>query len=379
MIGAIHREQPPTKEQSPTKDKRKAVSSLEVQEEEEEEEDPAPPVVRKVKFTRPESINKPPPPPKTEVPFFESPEPTVRRKSTTEQESDLVKAFSKMSVDEQIYFVTPTSALGAVPPVNERTCKYLPCLFSSWPTSTPHISLFPAIVFANTDEPELNIGLEGVYPVQDLDGVDGKSWFHGFTVVQEIDIRWILDHKDDSEEPEPYKCRFVSHNCLEFTLPGPSYTLKNDRSVYEPFIPAPVLGSIDHDNHRLAEDASLVTGIPKNKRKSKKILLVFPDFVRLSAKEIYKHEDDEDKKELFPTAISHSYYHSLMGKTNNDKHYLLWSIARLDVGPYKRGKVEKKEKKSRLKAAFSSPPTKAHSGQSYHSSDRTVPMDVYSS
>ena len=241
-------------------------------------------------------------------------------------------------------------------------------------------------MFANTEEPELNIGFEGVFPVQDIDGVDGKSWFHGFTVVQEIDFRWILDHNEDSEEPDPYRCRFVSHNCLEFTLPGPSYTLKNDRSTYEYFLPAPVLGSIDHDNHRLAEDASLVSGIPKHKRKTKKILLVFPDFVQLSAKEIYKHEDDEDKKEVFPQAISHTYDHSLM-ESYNDKHYLFWTIARLDVGSYKRGRVEKKEKKSRLKEAFGSPSStkrpepprpQPQPRPRPPSDNNTVPMDVTS-
>ena len=60
-------------------------------------------------------------------------EPT-RSKNT---ESDLVKAFSRMTVDEQIYFVTPTSALGAFPPVDGRTCKCLPCLVFTLPIFAP--------------------------------------------------------------------------------------------------------------------------------------------------------------------------------------------------------------------------------------------------
>jgi hypothetical protein len=132
VIAAQHREP----QQQPT-DKRKAVSSVEIQEED-------PPV--EAKFTRPKPIKSPPPKKKTEDPPKKNPpkksedrEPFESRPPTASNntESDLVKAFSRMTVDEQIYFVTPTSALGAFPPVDGRTCKCLPCLVFTLPIFAP--------------------------------------------------------------------------------------------------------------------------------------------------------------------------------------------------------------------------------------------------
>jgi hypothetical protein len=95
--------------------------------------------------------------------------------------------------------------------------------------------------------------------------------------------------------------------------------------------------------------------------------------VKLTAKEIYQHDDNEDRTKIFPIALVNKYSHAMMAQLNS-KHFLYWKVAsRLDIGPYKkRGKVEKKEKKSRLlKAAFGKNPTRKS-----RSSGETIYPDV---
>jgi hypothetical protein len=113
----------------------------------------------------------------------------------------------------------------------------------------------------------LNFGFEGIYAIKDIDGIDNnKSSFHGFSIIQEVEFRYILDHKEDSGEPEPYRCRIASPHCLECTMPGPSYTFTNDQSNCEGSIESCVLDGVDHDAHKLlAADASVATGANERK------------------------------------------------------------------------------------------------------------------
>jgi hypothetical protein len=137
-------------------------------------------------------------------------------------------------------------------------------------------------------------------------------------------------------------------------MPGPSYSILKNRNNMDLEFDDPILDAVDHDAHKLAEDfRAAIEG--DSKRKKKKILLVFPDWIRLSAKEIHEHDDDDDKNEIFPT-LWHNNYNHVGTDGNNSKHYLVFNVARKDVMSYKKGKVENKEKKSRLKAQISSPP-----------------------
>lgn len=164
--------------------------------------------------------------------------------------------------------------------------------------------------------------------------------------MQEIDFRWVADH-DPSLGADPYRCRIKSPNTLEFTMPGPSYSLIKDRANFENRMDVCVLDGLDDDAHKLAEDAS-ATG--SNKRKVKKVLLVFPDWVVLSAKEIFAHTESEDKNDIFPSSFVNK-FRDKNGKAGI-KQFLYWKVARKDVRAYKKGRVEQKQLVSRLQQSF---------------------------
>jgi hypothetical protein len=222
--------------------------------------------------------------------------------------------------------------------------------------------LSSVVVYANTVYPELNLGFEGVYTIKDIDGNDKKSHFYGFTIVQEVDYRWVHDHDESSDNQDPFKCRIKSPNTLEFTMPGPSYSLTKDRARFEDLMDTCTLDGLDDDAHKLAEDASGGS----NKRKTKKILLVFPNWVQLTAKEIYEHEVWEDKNELIPVTIPVPHRDQSRGGATNCKYFSYWTVARKDVRSYKKGKVEPKKNKSRMKQSLvvpSTPPRPSGRGQ----------------
>jgi hypothetical protein len=258
---------------------------------------------------------------------FETP-PIIHRPAPAAVDDILAQAFTKMKVQDLYQFET-----------SEKS---------------PHPELESSrtgVVFANTLYPELNMVFDAVHPIQDIEGVDGNSHYHGFSIMQEVEYRWILDHEDG---PEPYRCEIVAPNVLQFTLPGPIYTLLFNRANLEHF-KADYKSGIDDDLHRLADDLNMDDG--KSTRKWKKYLLVFPDFVQLSAKEIHNHaaEGYKNTSEIIPEVCNHQYTHPQLQGQEVTKHFIFWKVARLDVMIYKKNKVETRKKGSRLKTAFSSP------------------------
>ena len=203
------------------------------------------------------------------------------------------------------------------------------------------------VVFANTLYPELNHGFEAVYSVKDIKGNDLESHFFGFCIIQEVDARWVSTFDPNSGEPDPFRCRIVAPNCLEFTMPGPSYALLNDRDNFCLTVEKFALNAIDNDVHKYAADRA-ATGL--NKRKYKKVLLVFPEFVELNSQQIFQHEAHEDKSSIFPESFADKYQTDI--RTTNFKHYFIWKVARIDIGSEKHGKWDQKPAYSRMQMAF---------------------------
>ena len=221
------------------------------------------------------------------------------------------------------------------------------------------IPFSPAIVYANTKYPELNNGFESVHAAENISGKDSKSHYHGFTIITGADIRYILDHNPDSD-PEPYQCKILTPNTLLFTLPSSNYCMYNDRNNWANQIESShpwVVNAIDDHNHQLADDFNpQYTDDPdptkgKFKRLTKKLLLVFPAFVELSAEVITMHEEDEDKAQIFPQQITNAYQFGA-GNHQSYNSYLAWTVARMDVSKNKKGRVEHKSRASRLQSQF---------------------------
>jgi hypothetical protein len=78
-------------------------------------------------------------------------------------------------------------------------------------------------------------------------------------------------------------------------------------------------------------------------------LLEFPGGHELSSKLI--HEDARDDKELELEIVPFHYSHPSAPEDFNTHHYAAWKVARIDVRASKRGKVEHRENKIKIKAA----------------------------
>ena len=129
-----------------------------------------------------------------------------------------------------------------------------------------------------------------------------------------------------------------------FTMPGTTYFIKHDRDAFEIFVDDYVLDSINNATHELTKEKHAF-------RKEKRVLLVFPNHVELSMKEIEDYEGEDETTELFPTSITNIYTHKKFPGVDNAKHFVLWKVSRLDVKSYKKGRVQGKTK-GRLRDGF---------------------------
>ena len=107
---------------------------------------------------------------------------------------------------------------------------------------------FSEIVYANTLRPAFNREFEAVYHIKDIPGNDRTTYFYGFAVVQDIDIRHTLDTDD-----ELFKARIWSSNSILFEMPSYSYALRHDRDNIESYLDPFVLEAIDNGNHNFVE------------------------------------------------------------------------------------------------------------------------------
>jgi hypothetical protein len=200
-------------------------------------------------------------------------------------------------------------------------------------------------IFANTLSPYRNRELEAVYHTSNIPGVNRKSFFNGFSIVQEIEVRYIFDSPPDIET---YKARIFSNNSVLFSMPTNNYSLTMDRDNFHDEIQNNgdrcVLDSIDDSIHQVVSQ--------KQEREEKHLLLIFPEFVELNATKIYDNDDDDEDMQfsLHPSKFDDKYTHEKAtddtgATTYNKKFFIYWKVARTDSGASKRGKVAKKKGK----------------------------------
>jgi hypothetical protein len=152
-----------------------------------------------------------------------------------------------------------------------------------------------------------------------------------------IDIRWTLD--DDTIDH--YTGRVWKEDALLFRFPAFPYTLLHNRDEMnaKDLIPSNTINSMDNARHEFENNKVL--------REWKYFLLQFPPGHVLSSKAIY--DDAGDNEELDYDIVDVTYkHHKCVGE--NTEHWVHFQVARPDLRVSKRGKVEKKEKKSKMAA-----------------------------
>jgi hypothetical protein len=217
------------------------------------------------------------------------------------------------------------------------------------PQSTPVPAVPPRtqVVFANTRCPSMNREVTKIYSSMNIEGIDGKTWYFGFTVVLKIQAQYILDIVGDDDQEDPYRLRQYTTNTLLLTLPATDYNFRNVRDqIADATSDDPLIDALDEELHW--EQERIDNG--SEPLAMKNILIVFPENVNLVSKEVVNQSlvSNENEYPALSLVLRETHRRSTGAQ---HAHYVYWKVGRNDVTPNKKGKVQKK-KKNRLAEEF---------------------------
>jgi hypothetical protein len=191
---------------------------------------------------------------------------------------------------------------------------------------------FSVVIEVNVERPELNGGEVLVYPTSSIPGIDGKAHYHGFSLLLQMDPRWM----QEDPEADCYTARVFTSNLILIKEPAWPFLPIGERDQYARAFNASAVAAMDNAIHDYASN--------KQKRKFKYILLVFKNKgekrdLDLSSKEIYS--DSGEDEELEPQMMK-----------LNEEGWELFQVAGLDMKPEKRGRLQVTQKKSKAASFF---------------------------
>jgi hypothetical protein len=186
-----------------------------------------------------------------------------------------------------------------------------------------------------------------VYPVNELLGLDGKSYYKGYTIVVQVDPRWVYD---DSNK-EFFTARIWSSDSILVGIPSMPYDLCHWPEGFEPDVGEGPYKAMDETRNKIMKDSS---------RLIKYFYLRFPtptdsqtSKLELSTKEIYdNYGGDETELDMLYTDIHVRHAeHSLNSKSLDFKNqYACWNVVRIDIESSKRGRPDVGPKISKAQA-----------------------------
>ena len=170
-----------------------------------------------------------------------------------------------------------------------------------------------------------------VFPVRDIPGVDFKKHFNGYYIMMKMDLRWVAS----DEHTEFYKARVFSSDTILITYPSWPYDVLMDRDAMKDAetseeLPSYVVNAMDHARHEYSAQ--------KEKFQWKHLLLQFPSGHDLSSKEIYAEAGEDFELKLESVAVEIPYV--LAPGFTIVEHWASWTVARTDISPQKRGKID---------------------------------------
>lgn len=175
-----------------------------------------------------------------------------------------------------------------------------------------------------------------VYQVVDMPAAakGDSSYYHGYSIQMKVDIRWAMF----DTESEPYSCRVWKEDALLLRMPAFPFTPLYNREeiIRTGKVAQNVRDAMDNANHRFLDNLK--------QRKWKYLLLQFPPGHELSSQVIF--DEAGDKEELDYEAVEVEYQtEDGLEKTEDWIHF---QVARIDIPPTKKGKVDKKKKTSKF-------------------------------
>ena len=179
------------------------------------------------------------------------------------------------------------------------------------------------VINYDEDAPENHDPFAVILPAIDIPGIDGKTFYHGFILWYEYDIRALF-----SSEEDVVKARIWTKNSVLVTVYAVNKKLEDDRDNMQL-----------RTHERNALDNFHFSYNSRNPPTPKKHFLIkFPNEVVLDAKKIFNHNDNEDDVVIQPRSIMDEYN---VGSRVNFSHFAVLTIARTDKGAYKKAKYQK--------------------------------------
>jgi hypothetical protein len=191
---------------------------------------------------------------------------------------------------------------------------------------------FTALIHVTVDRPEANREVL-VFLLKEIDGVKIGTSYYGYYIMIPMDARFFLDDRTI----EHYKARVFANHQVLLTIPSWPYCPLHNREEIVDKVDCNVTDAMDDARHSYEEN--------KASRRWNHLLLEFPTGHELSSKVIYDDAGEDEELEL--EIVPFRYCHPTNTDQFNSMHYAAWKVARSDVRASKRGRVEKKENKSK--------------------------------
>lgn len=174
-----------------------------------------------------------------------------------------------------------------------------------------------------------------IFKAKDIPGVrDTLKYFFGYIILVPIDPRHILD----DTQTEWFKARVFAFNQVLLSMPSFEYTILKNRDAINRKLPTEFMcDAIDHGRIDYEQNSA--------ERQMKHILLKFPSDHVLSASEIYEEAGEDETLE--PSMVPVKVKHPQLGDEKISKTFVAFTVARTDISPYKKGKLEVKNRESK--------------------------------
>jgi hypothetical protein len=182
----------------------------------------------------------------------------------------------------------------------------------------------------NKDFPEKH-GELLVVPTKDIPGIDGKTFYEGFTIFHRVDPQWMLKYT----EVEFLEGRLLSSNSILLKCPSTSYSVLHNKDEFDKGLNAYSTDALDNWRHSFFED--------KRGREVQYLALDFGSDCELSAKKIHGKAGENEVLEM---KIQNKSVFSKQLNLTFHEFWVSWTVARVDVLPNKKGKVDTTIKKS---------------------------------
>ena len=191
-------------------------------------------------------------------------------------------------------------------------------------------------VDVNLDRPDLNREAL-IYPIENIEGVNGVDHYHGNFFLFPFDIREL---KDDRLYKHFFG-RVFSDTQILIKIPSHPYSPLKDREAFDEHVPSNITDAMDHARHQFKNN--------KQTWRAKYLLYNFPQGHKLSSSEIYEKSGDDEKLEMILIPITEE--HAKLNHSNRN-HWVGFTVARIDIDSNKKGRVLEDEAESELAAMF---------------------------